>query len=90
MDIGFNKLQNLPFFSKPIDGGFQGVGGVGEGLFAPKINTEGNQGINRTLHFANQPKTDAYAQYDNTLEHGFAGEQYKNGKMIGGLLNYEA
>ena len=63
-------------------------------ILTPKINTEGNQGVNKsnfkTSHFATQPRTDAYAQYDNTLEHGFAGEQYKDGKKVGGLLNYEA
>lgn len=32
---------------------------------------------------------DAYGQYDRALEHGFAGEQYKNGKLVGGLLNFE-
>ena len=35
MGIGLDKLQNLPFLSKPIDGGSQGVSKTGKGLFTP-------------------------------------------------------
>ena len=32
---------------------------------------------------------DAYSQYDNKLEHGYDGEQYRNGKLVGQKLNFE-
>ena len=63
-------------------------------LIAPKIGADGSQSINgsnfRTSYHATQPKTDAYGQYDRALEHGFGGEQFRNGKKVGGLLNFEA
>ena len=43
----------------------------------------------RTAYVGHTQNTDVYAQHDRALEHGYAGEQYKNGKKAGGILNYE-
>ena len=44
MGIGLNKLQNLPFLSKPVNGDSQGASGIGKGFFTPKVKPSESTG----------------------------------------------